>query len=56
MFEISRNQRFYLEKNGCIFGRDLHRTVGKGKKKSYYATENDRVKMLIKKYNNEVKT
>lgn len=48
MIKISKNQRDYLEQNGCIFGRDLHRTYSK--KKKYYATENNRVMTLLEKY------
>ena len=55
MIQVNRNLRNYLEANGCIFGRDLHRTIGKGKKKTYYATENSRVMTLVEKYNNEVR-
>lgn len=53
MIKISKNQRYYLEANGCIFGRDLHRTYSKNKR--YYATENDRVKTLLEKYKEETR-
>ena len=56
MVLITRNQRDYLEENGCIFERDLHRTIGKGKKKSYYATENKRVMTLLERYKKEVES
>ena len=52
MISITKKQRDYLEANGCIFGEDLHRTYGK--KKSYYATENKKVKSLLRQYENEV--
>lgn len=55
MIQVNRNQRNYLEANGCIFGRDLHRTIAKGRKKTYYATENNRVMTLLEKYENEVR-
>lgn len=51
MIKITKNQRDYLEGNGCIFGRDLHRTFGKHK--TYYATENNRVMTLLEKYKEE---
>ena len=53
MIKISKNQRVYLEANGCIFGRDLHRTYSKNKRD--YATENDRVKTLLEKYKEETR-
>lgn len=51
MIKISKNQRNYLEQNGCIFGRDLHRTYSKNK--TYYATENNKVMTLLEKYKEE---
>lgn len=51
MIKITRNQRDYLEQNGCVFGRDLHRTYSKNKR--YYATENNRVMTLFEKYKEE---
>ena len=54
MINISKNQRDYLEANGCTFPDDLHRTYGKHK--SYYATENKKVKALLKQYEEEVKS
>jgi hypothetical protein len=47
MVKISKEERDYLERNGCVFPDDLHRTVGKGKRKTYYATENYKVKQLL---------
>ena len=47
MLRISKEERDYLEKNGCSFPDDLHKTVGKGKRKTYYATENSKVKKLL---------
>ena len=51
MLKISKEERDYLEKNGCSFPEDLHKTVGKGKRKTYYATENNKVKNLLAKRN-----
>lgn len=47
MLKISKEERDYLESNGCVFPDDLHKTVGKGKRKTYYATENSKVKNLL---------
>ena len=54
MIKISKIQRDYLEANGCVFPDDLHRTYGKHK--TYYATENPKVKSLLKKYEEEIKS
>lgn len=55
MIQVTRAERNYLEQNGCVFRRDLHKTVGTGRKTTYYATENDRVMSLLKKYKNEIR-
>lgn len=55
MIQVTRAERNYLEQNGCIFRRDLHKTVGTGRKTTYYATENDRVMSLLEKYKNEIR-
>ena len=55
MIQVTRADRNYLEQNGCVFRRDLHKTVGTGRKTTYYATENDRVMSLLKKYKNEIR-
>lgn len=52
MIKIDKKLMEYLEKEGCKFGEDLHRTYGKGKNKTYYATESSKVKNLIEKFNN----
>ena len=52
MISITKKQRDYLEANGCVFGEDLHRTYSKNK--SYYATENRKVKSLLKQYEEEM--
>jgi hypothetical protein len=54
MISITKNQRDYLESHGCSFPEDLHRTYGKHK--SWYATENKKVKILLKQYMEEVKS
>ena len=54
MISITKQQRDYLEANGCCFPDDLHRTYGKHK--SYYATENQKVKTLLKQYEEEIKS
>ena len=45
MFRISKEERDYLENHGCTFPEDLHKTIGKHK--TYYATENAKVKQLL---------
>ena len=55
MIQVTKLERDYLEENGCIFKRDLHKTVGAGKKTTYYATENYRVMSLLEKYKNEIR-
>ena len=54
MISITKHQRDYLEANGCIWGDDLHRTYSS--RKHYYATENNKVKTLLKKYEEEIKS
>ena len=54
MILLTRSEKQYLENNGCIFKRDLHKTMGTGKKTTYYATENNRVMILLEKYKNEI--
>lgn len=53
MIAITKQQRDYLETHGCVFPEDLHRTYGKHK--SWYATENKKVKALLKQYEEELK-
>lgn len=53
MIKITKNQRDYLEANGCVWKEDLHRTYSKSK--TYYATESPKVKALLKQYEEEVK-
>ena len=48
MIKISKEERDYLEKNGCAFPDDLHHTYGKNK--TYYATESKKVKDLLTKF------
>lgn len=54
MFTITKQQRDYLEKNGCTFPEDLHKNHGKYN--SYYATESPKVKALLKQYDKSRKT
>lgn len=54
MIKITKNQRDYLEANGCLWKEDLHRTYSKSK--TYYATESPKVKALLKQYEEEVKS
>ena len=49
MITINRRQVDYLLKNGFQYGKDIHHTVGKGKKKSYFATESPKVLDCLKK-------
>ena len=48
MLKISKEERDYLERHGCCFPDDIHKTVGKHK--TYYATENTKVKRLLEQY------
>lgn len=54
MIKITKNQRDYLEANGCVWKEDLHRTYSNCK--HYYATESPKVKALLKQYEEEVKS
>lgn len=42
-----------LSSMGFKFGPDINKTVGNGKKKTYYATESYKVLEAIKKLRNE---
>lgn len=48
MIIISKNERNYLEKHGCKFGKDIHRTYSKHHK--YYMVESARNLKLLKEY------
>lgn len=48
MIKIDKKQLNYLLKNGFKFGENLHHTVGKGNKKTYYATESKKVLDCLK--------
>lgn len=48
MIEISRNERNYLEKSGCKFGVDIHKTYSKHPK--YYLVENPKNIKKLNKY------
>lgn len=52
MIKISKRERDYLEKNGCKWGTDLHKTYSDGK--TYYASETKKVKELLTKYNRSI--
>ena len=49
MITIDRRQRDFLLKNGFKYGKDIHHTVGKGKKKTYFATESQKVLSCLEK-------
>jgi hypothetical protein len=53
MISITRKQRDYLEKNGCIFGEDIHGTHSRVR--HYFAVESTKVKSLLKQYEEEIK-
>ena len=53
MVKIDKRQKDYLLECGFVFGRDLHHTVGKGKKKTYYATESEKIIECLKKLEKE---
>ena len=48
MIKIDRRQRDHLLENGFRFGDHIHHTVGKGNKKTYYATESKKVMDCLK--------
>lgn len=50
MIKISKEERDYLESQGCVWGEELHRTYGKGKKKTHYATESKKILNLLSCY------
>lgn len=52
MLKISKEERDYLEQHGCAFPDDLHKTIGKHK--TYYATENAKVKKLLEQRRKEL--
>lgn len=49
MILISKKECELLQKEGFKFGRDLNKTVGSGKKRTYYATESQRVMETLNK-------
>lgn len=51
MIKIDRKQRDHLLNNGFKFGEHIHHTVGKGDKKTYYATESRKVMECLKQIN-----
>ena len=53
MIFITKKQRDYLEKNGCTFGEELHKTHSRYK--HYFAVESRKVKSLLEQYENEIK-
>ena len=53
MIKIDKETRNSLEKHGCKFGNDLHRTYGKHK--TYYATTSPKVMKLIEEFQNSKK-
>ena len=53
MISITKNQRDYLEENGCLFGEDIHGTHSRFR--HYFAVESKKVKSLLKQYDNDVK-
>ena len=48
MIKIDIRQRDYLLTKGFKYGKDIHHTVGKGKKTTYYATESKKVLDCLK--------
>lgn len=47
---ITKKEMEYLESNGCLWEEELHHTLGKSKKKTYYATETRKVLNLLSNY------
>jgi len=54
MISITKKQREYLEKHGCVFGEELHATHSRYK--HYFAVESGKVKSLLKQYESEIKS
>lgn len=48
MKNINRRQLDYLLSKGFQYGKDIHHTVGKGKKKTYFVTESKKVMDCLK--------
>lgn len=49
MILISKKECELLQKEGFKFGKDLYKTVGNSKKKTYYATESNSVIKTLNK-------
>ena len=47
MIIITKQEKDKLLALNCVFGEDLHHTLGKGNKKTYYATESKKVLSLL---------
>ena len=54
MIAITKSQRDYLEKKGCTFGDELHKTHSRYK--HYYAIESKKVKSLLMQYEDEIRS
>lgn len=47
MIRITKQEKEYLESQGCVYEEELHHTVGKGRKKTYYATESKKILNML---------
>ena len=56
LVRITKKEMEYLESNGCIWEDELHHTIGKGKKKTYYATESRKILNLLSNYRKSIIT
>ena len=50
LVKITKKEMEYLKSNGCVWEDELHHTIGKGKKKTYYATESRKILNLLSNY------
>ena len=50
MIKITKQEKEYLESQGCVYEEELHHTVGKGSKKTYYATESKKILNMLSYY------
>lgn len=53
MIIISKKECELLQKSGFKFGKDIHKTTGSGKNKTYFATESEKVMNFLNNIRNE---
>lgn len=50
MIKITKLEKDYLVSQGCVYEEEIHHTVGKGRKKTYYATESRKILNMLSSY------